>query len=75
MYTDIDILLESPDKEKLQQLIEQDVCLSGFEAIESIIVVEKGKESLDMYANERNGVSFFHEVGSKCWHVRVREKV
>ena len=72
MYN-IDETLEQQDIEKLKNLVEQDIGFSGFELIEKVTVVEKGKETEEMYAGELNGVSFFHEVGGKNWHVRVSE--
>ena len=64
-----------PDEElaELNYLVEQDICLAGFEYVERTVVVEKGKEKLSMYDGEVNGASFFHTVGNKTWHVRVQE--
>ena len=73
MQYELDCSLEQSDKDKLVKLIEQDLGFSGFDQIKNVIVVEKGKESIEMYDGESNGVSFFHEVGGKMWHVRVQE--
>lgn len=71
----IDEALERQDADKLKILVEQDIGFSGFENTEVVTVVEKGKETEEMYEGETNGVSFFHEVGGKTWHVRIQESV
>ena len=68
-----DVTDEELTQIQLDYLIEQDICLSGFDYVEGTVVVEKGKENLSMYEGEINGASFFHAIGDKTWHVRVRE--
>jgi hypothetical protein len=58
--------------EHIRELIEQDILFSALDNITRVLVVEKGKETNDIYENEINdGVSFFHDVDGKAIHVRV----
>lgn len=58
--------------EKIRELIEQDILFSGIETITNIVVIEKGKETYELYEEEKQpGVSFFHIVDNVNIHVRI----
>jgi hypothetical protein len=63
----------SPEgKLKLEKLVQEDIGFSRLEEPNQVVVVQKGLETLDMYEEEKEGVSFFHEIENATWHVRVQ---
>lgn len=73
MNTIINGVITAAEEAELKNLIEEDVCLSCFDTIKRITVVEKGKEFNSLYEDEENGISFFHTIADKTWHVRIQQ--
>ena len=73
MNTIINGTITPTAEEKLKRLIEEDVCLSCFEDVSRVVVVEKDKEFESLYEDEKEGISFFHQIEDRTWHVRIQK--